>query len=654
MQIESITLKGFQSAGDIPVVVNLAKDLTAFVGGNGAGKTAVLAALQRMFGTSSKQRRIRKTDFHIPPGKTLDDYELLDLWVEVKVVFPELEEDEEGAAVPTCFRQMLVLEPGGAPYCRIRLKATWEDDATTDGAIEEQLWWMPAIEGEEPTRVTAPERGLIQIHYIPATRNESELLSQQTRLMKKRLFKAIKWTDDFGRALAKSAETIEETLNKEVAVATTNKLLKRKWKELSGAKLLANPVLSVISSDIKDVSNRITITLSPSEDGGVRSIDELSDGHTSLFYFALTAAVFEIEREVAKACTLQEDTGFCEELLRTPALTFFAIEEPENHLSPYYLCRVLNAVKNISEYDVSQTIVTSHSSSILGRVSPDSVRHFRLAQETRTTLVNPILFPEEDVEAAKFMRNAVLAFPELYFAKCVVLCEGDSEQVVIPQVAGALNVDLDPSFVAVVPLGGRHVNHFWRLLHNLGIPYVTLLDLDLGRDTGGWSRLSYLAKQLVENGVDQEFFRIQDGELAFVEKEDFAINVANIKSWVNHIRTKGVYCSWPLDLDMAMLNAFPEAYQTLPEGARGPRIDVEQAIPHVLKDGRTEAWYDGELADLKQYFPFYNYLFLGKSKPVSHIRAIGLLEDADIAQNCPEELKALIEAVKNIVEQPGE
>ena len=41
--------------------------------------------------------------------------------------------------------------------------------------------------------------------------------------------------------------------------------------------------------------------------------------------------------------------------------------------------------------------------------------------------------------------------------------------------------------VCVVPLGGRHVNHFWRLLERLEIPYVTLLDLDSGRFQGGWA-----------------------------------------------------------------------------------------------------------------------------------------------------------------------
>jgi len=97
--------------------------------------------------------------------------------------------------------------------------------------------------------------------------------------------------------------------------------------------------------------------------------------------------------------------------------------------------------------------------------------------------------PTDEVEAIKFVRNAMLAFPELYFARFALLVEGDSERIVLPKLAEALNLLVDPSFVAIVPLGGRHVQHFWRLLNGLGIPYATLLDLDLGREGGGYGRV---------------------------------------------------------------------------------------------------------------------------------------------------------------------
>ena len=96
------------------------------------------------------------------------------------------------------------------------------------------------------------------------------------------------------------------------------------------------------------------------------------------------------------------------------------------------------------------------------------------------------------------MREAVEAFPELYFARLVLLGEGDSEQVVLPRLLSAQGVGVDLSSISIAPLGGRHVNHFWRLLNALGIPYLTLLDLDVARHGGGWGRVRYVCKQLRE------------------------------------------------------------------------------------------------------------------------------------------------------------
>ena len=41
-------------------------DMTFLLGPNGAGKTTVLQALARMFGLDPAQRRIRRSDFHVP------------------------------------------------------------------------------------------------------------------------------------------------------------------------------------------------------------------------------------------------------------------------------------------------------------------------------------------------------------------------------------------------------------------------------------------------------------------------------------------------------------------------------------------------------------------------------------------------------------
>lgn len=83
------------------------------------------------------------------------------------------------------------------------------------------------------------------------------------------------------------------------------------------------------------------------------------------------------------------------------------------------------------------------------------------------------------------MSASLVPTPTIFCAVRDFLAEGNSERVVLPRLAEARGVPLDPSFVPVVPLGGRYVSHFWRLLTDLGIPHATLLDFDLGRTHGG-------------------------------------------------------------------------------------------------------------------------------------------------------------------------
>jgi hypothetical protein len=70
-----------------------------------------------------------------------------------------------------------------------------------------------------------------------------------------------------------------------------------------------------------------------------------------------------LEREVV-AGTVE---GFHDDTLRIPALTLFALEEPENHLSPYFLARIIRQVRSLTDVGGAQAIVTSHSPAVLSR-----------------------------------------------------------------------------------------------------------------------------------------------------------------------------------------------------------------------------------------------------------------------------------------------
>jgi len=259
--------------------------------------------------------------------------------------------------------------------------------------------------------------------------------------------------------------------------------LQSRWSQVHAADTDTEPVLRLVEGRFESLVGQAEIRFKPDEAGLERELDRLSDGQKSLFQIALTAATLEVEQDAAALDV--EDCPFDQSLLRRVPLTILAIEEPENSLSPFFLSRIMQLANDIGEMSTAQVMIASHSSSILSRVAPESIRYFRQDQITARSSVRELTLPESESDEGAYVRLAVRAYPELYFARFVILAEGDSEQLIIPRIAEVQDIALDRSFVPIVPLGGRYVSHFWRLLKDLEIPHATLLDLDLGRQHGG-------------------------------------------------------------------------------------------------------------------------------------------------------------------------
>lgn len=219
-------------------------------------------------------------------------------------------------------------------------------------------------------------------------------------------------------------------------------------------------------------------------------MDKLGDGLRSLFYLSMVSALLEAEIRI---------TG-----KSNATLTILAVEEPENHISPHLLGRVMENLRGISKKPNAQVVLTSHSASIVKRVDPDNLTHLRIDQAQFTTVVRKISLPSKTSEAYTYIKEAIRAYPELYFSRLVILGEGDTEEIVIPRVLSTYGIRPDDYAISIVPLGGRHVNHMWKLLNDLDIPHITLLDLDRERGGGGWSRIKYAFEQLLLNGRNRE------------------------------------------------------------------------------------------------------------------------------------------------------
>lgn len=651
MKIESIELKNFRCFGPKPVKIGIEPAVTALVGGNGTGKTALLLALSRMFGVTKAQRSVTRRDFHV-----LRDQKEIEagasLLIDVVLAFPELAgaEDDPDGAVPEFFRQMSASAPGAPLKARLRLRASWAENGTPEGFVDEDMRWIRSLddglEWDDCKKVQPVERSAIQLVYVPASRNAAD---QVTALLKGRLWQAALWSGKFRTSSARSASLIQKRFEREEPARFILERLTKRWQQVHEADTDTSPALRLVETRLEDLVRRAEFAFFPDESGRERELADLSDGQRSLFHIALTAATLEVERDAFALPA--EECSFDQEKLRRAYLTLLAIEEPENSLSPFFLSRIIAQAREIGRFASAQVLISSHSPSILGRIEPEEVRYFRQERSRRCSSVRKLNLPENDADASQYVRLAVKAYPELYFARFVVLAEGDSERLVIPRIAEAAGIALDPSFVPIVPLGGRHVAHFWRLLSDLDIPYATLLDLDLGRAHGGANairsavaNLAIIGNDLSDN-VEVLFGDIDLDDLPLLD--DSALtggSEANV--WLQALRRESVFFSSPLDLDFSMLAAFPDAYRRPHPGGRGPRTGaaiVEEKKRVTLKTGGNPTLYDNSF---DEEFCWYPYLFLNRSKPETHLAALSSIDSTALFAGAPSELRTLIEHIR--------
>ncbi|WP_052600155.1 ATP-dependent endonuclease [Aureispira sp. CCB-QB1] len=642
MYLSKITIKGFRSFNEEGTTIAIKNKLNAFIGLNSSGKTAALDALIKIFGTGNN---IYRQDFHIASKEDANNINEKFLSIEVKIEFSE----EEKEAVPHFFNHMVIDGPNGEPYLRIRLESHWlKSNVSQEGEIDTNVYFIIAPEGGEETDDSKRTfdrryRSLIQILYVPAIRKPSEQMKYVSGSILYRVLNLIKFSDTFKSEFENKIEGINGLFQGLNEFSKIQNALIKFWSKFHKDERYQDAKLGFGSSDLDSILKKMEVSFSPTGTHREFLVTDLGEGYRSLFYLTLVCTLLEVEEDLTN-----EDIDTIQ-----PLLTILAIEEPENHIAPQLLGRVISILKSISEQKKSQVFLSSHTPAIIKRINPESIFHFRV-NENYATEVNSIILPDKKDEAYKYIKEAIRNYPEIYFAKLAVIGEGDSEDVLFNRLMEVYDVDFDDNIISFIPLGHRFVNHIWKLLERLHIPYITLLDLDVGRNGGGWGRLKYAYKQLLEKGVpSKELLKIMTGKIITLDSLEtmhtwtYIDNKleGGILNWLPLLEKYNIFYSFPLDLDFLMLEHYSKFYkEAIPKGG-GPQIPDKETEPDKFLakvNGGVQATLKSEKAkgltystEQKELMIWYNYHFLGRGKPSTHITALSLIDDETLKKNIP-------------------
>lgn len=499
MHISKIKIHGFRCFNSEGASIEIDRRLNAFIGLNSSGKTAALEALRKLFGITNAERNISKQDFHVACEEG-DEVRERSLSIEARLDFDESETD----AIPHFFSSMVVDAEGENPYIRVLLESIWtKNDLAEEGDIDTKLYFINVPESEDSTdesKHAFPKhlRGLIQAFYVPAIRRPSEQMRYISGSILYRVLSSMKFSDEFKENYLTKITELNSLFQSIDEFSTIESTLSDIWSEFHKDERYKDVSLSFGTSEIESILQKLEISFSPTEIDRPYQIDELGEGYRSLFYFTLVCTLLKIEEEI-------DD----EERVK-PLLTILAIEEPENHIAPQLLGRVIKVLTSISKQGKAQVFLSSHTPAIIKRLDPESIFHFRI-NEDYATEINKIYLPKGDEDAYKYVKEAVKNYPEIYFARLVVIGEGDSEHLIFNRLMEVYDKDFDDNIISFAPLGHRFVNHIWKLLSSIHVPYITLLDLDVGREGGGWGRVKYALQQLINIGKSKKKLLEVDG-----------------------------------------------------------------------------------------------------------------------------------------------
>lgn len=679
MRLSKIKINNFRCFGPNEQTI-IIDDLTTFIGNNSSGKTAALAALNCMFSENGSDRLLQRSDFHLPKDMPPDCLEKQNMYIETIFEFDELEAEQQGGeqSVPPFFQHLVVDRPGGKPYLRIRMEATWEKSNAIEGSIESKTYYITCPEDVDSTEsdcTPAHRRDLdrIRVIYIPAVRDPSYQLRNTSGTMMYQIMSSINWSESTRDNIKTRIQQLNQEFEGESGVSMFGASLSKQWKSYDSDERYSNATLRFNSTDIETSIKKAEVVFLPTETGKEYTIDQMSDGLRSLFYISLVDSILDVESQIQQQ--LESDPEHVSFNRTPPILTVVAIEEPENHIAPHLLGKLIDNLQSIANKKNAQAIMTSHSPSIVKRIDPESLRYFRLSSTDKTTCVKGISLPDNEKfeDQYKYIKEAVKAYPELFFANLVILGEGDSEEILLPKFWEISRGSTDLSGISIVPLGGKHVNHFWRLLNDLQIPHITLLDLDRERVGGGWGRIKYVLNQLLIYGYNrEELLRITDGVLTdeqLDQMHDWDNNeTESMQRWINRLEDYDVFFSAPLDIDFLMLEHFGEEYKQSISGTEGPRIfinnedgkkmayikDIESTgveyseyinrmindVRHALKEcGGEGSTYSPEQ---KQLMIWYTYFFLNRGKPSTHFSVLSSLEEEQLVERMPSVFARLI------------
>ncbi|QXF14237.1 ATP-dependent nuclease [Sphingopyxis terrae] len=488
MYIAEIKIENFRlfGSGEHAFRLPLNPGLTALVGENDAGKTAIIDALRLVLGTRDHDiLRVDLVDFHqSAPGVERADE------IVIRLTFRGLTVADRAA-----FAEFLTYETVGGKV-ETALIVTWVAKRNAKEGSSRRVLppeWRTGAKGDGPT-LDLGARSLLTATYLRPLRDAERAMRAGRGSRLSQILQHTAEIRNTGVGFDRNALAPVEPKNLSVlglgdyatylfgeneGIKQTRKRLNEEYlAPLSFADdlLLARIGVAEAQEDnlrLRQVLEKLELVLSASTDEDCAHSRGL--GSNNLLFMACELLLLAAESD-----------GF-------PLLL---IEEPEAHLHPQRQLRLMSfllaqASKPRADGQKIQIIVTTHSPNLASDLQLDNLalieggRAFPLCRGKTQLSVSDYRFLERFLDVTK---------ANLFFARAVMIVEGDAETILMPVVAKLLGRDFHEFGVSLVNVGGVGLGRYARIFlrqdpetdGEIGIPVACVTDMDVMPDVAPW------------------------------------------------------------------------------------------------------------------------------------------------------------------------